>query len=118
MLTLAIGSHLRHGCILHHSCRSCRPGHHGTGVGSTREGTTRPHGVLLVIHHLLLRLIGTRTRLHLGSRSRRGTTEWLSCGIAVTIRSRVHGSRVLTSVRGHTGSRREGSKSGLGGAGR
>lgn len=90
-LTLTIGSHLRHGGILHHSCRTSTSRHHSTRVGSTGECTTWPHGVLLVIHHLLLRLIGTRARLHLGVLSLRAAIVGLSCSVAVAIRSRVHG---------------------------
>lgn len=85
---------MRHGGILHHSCRTSTSTtwHHGTWIGSTRKGTPSAHGVLLVIHHLLLLLARTRTRLHLGVLTRWGAIVWLSCRIAVAIRSRVHGS--------------------------
>lgn len=110
-LTLTIGGHLRHGGILHHSCRASTraAGHHGTGIGSTRECTTSAHGKLLVIHHLLLLLARTRTRLHLGVLTRWGAIERLSCRIAVAIGSRVHGSRRLVSA----GNRPRRSKGGL-----
>lgn len=93
-LTLTIGSHLRDGGILHHSCgtSSSTTWHHGTVIGGTGESTTSPHGELLAVHHLLL--VRTRTRLHLGVLTRWGAIEWLSCRIAVAIGSRVHGSIV------------------------
>lgn len=99
-LTLTIGGHLRYGGILHHSCGTSTSAawHHGTVIGGTREGTTSPHGELLVIHHLLLLLVRTRTRLHLGVLTRWGAIVWLSCRIAVAIGGRVHGSTRLTKA--------------------
>lgn len=86
--TRAIGGHLRHGGILHHSCRTSTSRHHGSRVGRTRKSTTAgPHGVLLVIHHrlLLLRLVWTRTRLHLRILTLWGAIVRLARSIAVAI---------------------------------
>lgn len=96
-LTLTISGHLRHGGILHHSCMASTTRHHGSRVGSTRKGTRGPHGelVLLVIHHLLLmRLVRTRTWLHLmRALSWCGAIEMLTCSIAEAIGRIVHSSR-------------------------
>lgn len=95
-LTLTVSGHLRHGGILHHSCRaSTTTRHHCAWVVSTSIPTRDrwPHGELLVIHHLLLRLVLTRTGLHLRALAWWGTIESLSCSVAVAIRSRVHGSK-------------------------
>lgn len=115
-LTLPIGGHVRHGGSLHHSCRTSTrtTWHHGTWIGSTRKRTTSPHGVLLVIHHLLLLLARTRTRLHLGVLTWWGAIVWLSCRIAVAIGSRVHGSTCL--IKHQAGNSPKRSKGGLEGA--
>lgn len=122
ILTLAIGGHLRHGGILHHSCRTSTSAarHYASGIGGTGETTTGPHGELLVVHHLLLLLLlgWTRTGLHLGVLTRWGAIKRLSCRIAVAIGSRVHGSRCVRGKNDKpgTGSRR--SKGGLEGGAR
>lgn len=90
-LTLTIGSsHVRHGGILHHSCRAntCHHARVGTGVeGSGLAG----HGELLcVIHDLLLVLVRGWPRLQLSSLGW-GVVEDRACGgIWVAIGGRIH----------------------------
>lgn len=111
-LTLTISGHLRHGGILHHSCMASTTRQHGSRIVSTREGTRSPHGelVLLAIHHLLLmRLVRTRTRLHLmRALTWCGAIERLTCSIAEAIGRIVHSSE----FQGRPVATREGAKQG------
>lgn len=96
-LTLTISGHLRHGGILHYSCMASTTRYHSSWVRSTNKGTRGPHGelLLMIIHHLLVvRLVRTRTWLHLMmALTRCGAAERLTCSIAEAIGSIVHSSR-------------------------
>lgn len=87
-LTLAMGSHMGHGGILHHGGRA-RTGHH---IWVSGKGTLGSHGELLrVVHHLLLGLVGSKTRLHLRVLAGRGPVEGGPGSIRKAIAGRVHG---------------------------
>lgn len=87
-LTLTIGSHLRHGGILHHSCRTTASSHEGwVRTGGESTGLA-PHGKLLCVIHHLLRLVGGRGGLQVSALGWWGTVEDRARGgIWVAIRS-------------------------------
>ena len=89
-LTLAIGSHVRHGGILHHSCRAGPSCHEGwVRAGGKGTGLARHGELLWIIHHLLrLLLVGGRNRLQVSALGWWGTVEdGAGGGIWVAIRS-------------------------------
>jgi len=73
-LTLTIGSHLRHGGILHHSCRATASHEGWVRAGGESTGLA-PHGELLCVIHHLLRLVGGGGRLQVSALGWWGTVE-------------------------------------------
>lgn len=90
-LTLSIRSHVRHGGILHHSCRAGRS-HHGGIRARWKVARLTAHGELLRVIHHLLRLSWGWAGLHVRILLLWGAVEGLAASrVGVTIRSRVHG---------------------------
>jgi hypothetical protein len=88
-LTLTIGSHVRHGGILHHSCRA-NTSHHGLVRAALEVAGLTTHGELLcVIHHLLV-LVRGWPRLQMSTLWWGGVVDRASSGIWIAIGSRVH----------------------------
>lgn len=90
-LTLTIGSHVRHGGVLHHSCRASTS-HHGRIRASGEGAALSSHGELLGVIHHLLRLTWGRSWLQVRVLLWWGTVEGRAASrIWVAIRGRIHG---------------------------